>query len=556
MVSDADLVSGARGGNRDDFAALYDRYFDPIYGFLLRMTRHREHAADLVQVTFLRAMQQLDDLRDPPRFRAWLYAIARTQALHRMGREQQAVPVPARKDREGLNVLLARVDRDALAPLGLVPRLSEMGALVWEAAGALDARTYSVLDLQLRQGLDSAEIAEVLAVAPGDADTIVSRMKDRVERAIGSYLLARRGSRHCEELDDLVADAELPPVSPELSLLIDRHARDCEACTETKRRLLSPTAILGAFAAVGAPEGLRERVWEKVARRWDHWHRRWLRRWWQEVAVVAAILVPMLALPQPLARDDIEPIVSSQSVERRDQQLDAPGVTVPPSTTAPLSPGSSVATTVPPTTLPANLAPAVAIAAPPDGLLLCEGESVTLEGDASDPEGATLSNSVFVWTSSRDGVLGSGRTRAATLSVGTHSLRLTATDPGGAAGNATVAVSVFGAATPTCFDAAPGLVITAPDDGETFFTTRTDAVLGGVDDVALAATVSDDRDPPALLVISWTSDQLGALGTGAALTVPLTGACGGVVHVITATVTDSGGNTTSDSVTVTVVAPC
>ncbi len=154
-------------------------------------------------------------------------------------------------------------------------------------------------------------------------------------------------------------------------------------------------------------------------------------------------------------------------------------------------------------------------------------------------------------------MLGSGRSRSATLSVGTHSLRLTATDPGGAAGSATVVVSVFGAATPTCFDAAPGLVITAPEDAETFFTTRTDGVLGSVDDVALAATVSDDRDPPGELVIAWTSDQLGALGSGVALTVPLTGACGGLVHVITATVADSGGNTTTDSVTVTVVvAPC
>ncbi len=66
---DEQLVVAAQQGDRDHFGVLYQRYFDPIYDYLVRLTRNREMAADLAQDTFIRAMQKIDQLEQPAAFK-------------------------------------------------------------------------------------------------------------------------------------------------------------------------------------------------------------------------------------------------------------------------------------------------------------------------------------------------------------------------------------------------------------------------------------------------------------------------------------------------------
>jgi hypothetical protein len=37
-ANDTALVAGARAGDRQAFAALYERYFDPVYAFVARLS--------------------------------------------------------------------------------------------------------------------------------------------------------------------------------------------------------------------------------------------------------------------------------------------------------------------------------------------------------------------------------------------------------------------------------------------------------------------------------------------------------------------------------------
>jgi chitinase len=68
---------------------------------------------------------------------------------------------------------------------------------------------------------------------------------------------------------------------------------------------------------------------------------------------------------------------------------------------------------------------------------------VSFAGNASNPEDGTLSGRSLVWTSSRDGQIGTGTSFSTTsLSVGPHTIRLTTTDSQGATGTATVRVIV------------------------------------------------------------------------------------------------------------------
>ncbi len=96
---------------------------------------------------------------------------------------------------------------------------------------------------------------------------------------------------------------------------------------------------------------------------------------------------------------------------------------------------------------PVNSPPTVSIAAPSSGSVSTQGDSVSFSASASDAEDGSLSASI-VWTSSLDGVIGSGASfSTSSLSVGTHSVTASVSDSGGL--NASDAVTITVESAPT-----------------------------------------------------------------------------------------------------------
>ena len=88
--------------------------------------------------------------------------------------------------------------------------------------------------------------------------------------------------------------------------------------------------------------------------------------------------------------------------------------------------------------------PVVHIISPGDHSFVTEHTSITLEGTAYDRQ-ETLSDSQFIWTSNRDGILGVGHelTLARGLSQGQHTLTLTVIDSQGRRASAQVVVQAL-----------------------------------------------------------------------------------------------------------------
>ena len=92
-----------------------------------------------------------------------------------------------------------------------------------------------------------------------------------------------------------------------------------------------------------------------------------------------------------------------------------------------------------------NQPPVVTITSPADGARFLMTTVVTFEGSAVDPEDGTLAGGRLVWTSSLDGNIGTGGSFTRDdLSLGTHTITLTATDSEGASGTDTVTVEMVG----------------------------------------------------------------------------------------------------------------
>src|SRR3954469_8766914 len=93
-TNDADLVARARAGDADAYAALLRRHQRALARVCGRMLGDPVAAADVAQDAALVAWLQLDRLREPERFGAWLAGIGRVLSL-RARRERHAAPTPS-----------------------------------------------------------------------------------------------------------------------------------------------------------------------------------------------------------------------------------------------------------------------------------------------------------------------------------------------------------------------------------------------------------------------------------------------------------------------------
>jgi RNA polymerase sigma-70 factor (ECF subfamily) len=69
------LIRDAMAGNRDAFAALFDRHYELIYCIAYRLTRNPTDAEDIAQETCLKLARKLNSYRFEARFTAWLYRL-------------------------------------------------------------------------------------------------------------------------------------------------------------------------------------------------------------------------------------------------------------------------------------------------------------------------------------------------------------------------------------------------------------------------------------------------------------------------------------------------
>ncbi|SEH84711.1 RNA polymerase sigma factor, sigma-70 family [Mycolicibacterium rutilum] len=255
-TTDAELVRGSMSGDRAAFAAIYDRYADRLHDFCVGMLRDLDGAADCVQETFCIAATRLPQLRDPDRLRPWLYSIARNEALRRLRELRRETPSDELPDHESDDA-----DAETLSAR------TELANLIAEAAGGLSDRDRAVLDLTFRHGLDGPELAEALGVSRASANTMVSRLRQTVERSLGALLVSRRAQKNnqgCAELRGILAswDGQFTVL---MRKRISRHIESCAVCDEERRRLVSPTALLAAAPVmIPAPKWLRDKTMHDI----------------------------------------------------------------------------------------------------------------------------------------------------------------------------------------------------------------------------------------------------------------------------------------------------
>jgi len=239
-MRDSEVVASIVAGDPEGLAEAYDRYSGALFGYCRSLLREPADAADAVQDTFVIAASKLTRLRDPERLRAWLFAVARNECLHRL-KSRQAAPLEDIPEQP-----------DDSADVGAEVERAETRALMRAAVGGLNDGERDVIN-QLWHGLEVPEVAAVLGVSRNHAYALFSRARDQLEASVAVLVVGRSGRKDCAALDRLLNgwDGRL---NATLRKRVGRHIDRCMVCSDRLRQELQPAMLLsltpGALLAV------------------------------------------------------------------------------------------------------------------------------------------------------------------------------------------------------------------------------------------------------------------------------------------------------------------
>ena len=352
-ATDTELVRQYLAGDQRALGDIYERYGDRVYDLCFAMLRSGDDAADAYQDTFLTAANKLDQLRDTERLRSWLYSVARNQCRARLRARKRSTPV----DDAGVDI---GTEVDMTADLGR----DELRVLLTEASAGLNEREREVLDLHMRHELEGEELADALGVSVQNAYKLVQRVRDRVERSLGSLLIARHGRRECAELDALLGSWD-GVFNPLWRKRISRHIDDCSTCTRRRAGLMDPGGLAGAFPLQPAPEAAKTALQAALLDATLPAHE--IRRWRRDGFPAAPRRIPKLLFTAVaggtlVVGGLVGGLAVTELIDRTDPQLE----TVAPVETTTSTTSTPATTTTPPTTTaaPTTTTPATTTAAP------------------------------------------------------------------------------------------------------------------------------------------------------------------------------------------------
>ena len=173
-------VDGLRGGDAAAFDAVFGAFRRRLYGYLVRMTRRKDVAEDLLQETFLRLAQHARTLAPDTRLAAYLFTVAHRLVVS--WARAQAV----RKQLAGDLPDSAEVASSARSPLEAVADSQAQLALERAFAGLAPAYREVALLVGV-EGLQPAEVAAILGQRPEAVRQRLARARTQLAAALGEH---------------------------------------------------------------------------------------------------------------------------------------------------------------------------------------------------------------------------------------------------------------------------------------------------------------------------------------------------------------------------------
>ena len=181
-VEDAALVGRALGGNRDAFGQLVSRYQSSVCGLAYSACGNISQSEDLAQETFIMAWRKLDELKEPAKFKSWLYGIARN-LVHNAFRKETRNPLAAS---EPLEETLAATPAASDPAQHAITKEEE--ASLWRSLDQIPETYREALVMFYREHHSIERVAEILDLTEEAARQRLSRGRKLLQERILAFV--------------------------------------------------------------------------------------------------------------------------------------------------------------------------------------------------------------------------------------------------------------------------------------------------------------------------------------------------------------------------------
>ena len=251
VVADVELVDRLRTHGPEGLRDVYDQYSSRLFGYAMSVTHDPAMAEDAVQDSLLIAMGAIDKLREPSRFRSWLFSITRNECLRQL-RHRGRMAFSEQSERE-LEQLADEVDLDK--------NLDQEHAaqLVQAALAMLSPADRDTMSIAIQNDLDSAATAEALGMSANHVHARMSRARAAMADAVRVVMLLGTNGKYCPELRRTIERTHEP--GPLTRKRVLRHRRQCDDCERrSNKAVLSLASALAVPIVAAAPSSLSDRL--------------------------------------------------------------------------------------------------------------------------------------------------------------------------------------------------------------------------------------------------------------------------------------------------------
>ena len=184
--TDEELVAMLQAGTVDEpLTELEHRYGKRIYHFVLGMVRDPHLAQDVTQEVLEKVLLKHELYRPGTNFRAWLFEVARNQALTALrSRQRLPRPISSLQPAEGVDLL----DELPAEPASQDLEEEEFMAAFQTAVSELPEHYRTVFDLCVRQGKPYQEAGLELGLPTGTVAIRIMRARKRLFTALQHHL--------------------------------------------------------------------------------------------------------------------------------------------------------------------------------------------------------------------------------------------------------------------------------------------------------------------------------------------------------------------------------
>jgi RNA polymerase sigma-70 factor (ECF subfamily) len=183
-MSDAELIKAFNKGDAGALDGLIGRYKERLYAYLLRLSRDRDAADDLLQDVFLKVVKKLGSYGEREKFSAWLFTVAHNAVMDHFrsdSRRREESLDAVREDKPPLADTLASGEPGPDKLLVMAGR----AAVLQAAFDRLSPEQREIFLMRHYSGLSFKEIAGILGVPIGTVLARMSRAMAKVREELG-----------------------------------------------------------------------------------------------------------------------------------------------------------------------------------------------------------------------------------------------------------------------------------------------------------------------------------------------------------------------------------